>query len=112
MLIFGSLDWDCRGTVLSRLAKLPLGSTIVHLGTLGACHIVDEVALKLGIPTVVVQPDFVAHGAAASIVRNEQIVNEIRPDFAIWFRFLKETRSVYDLVIQLSANEIPLEVVT
>lgn len=58
---------------------------IIHGGARGADRLAGQVAESLNIPTEVYQPDWNTHGRKAGILRNQEMLDEGKPDLILAF---------------------------
>jgi hypothetical protein len=74
--LFDTLDWwNCE-----------VGITfIIHGGAMGADTLAGEWAKSRNIPQIVFRPDWNKYGRAAGPLRNQRMIDEGRPDFAVIF---------------------------
>jgi len=111
VLVAGSIDWDDQITIRSSLSIFPKTSKIVHTGSRGACALVDLEVRRLGFGRVeVVLARFQEYGIDAPMWRNIEIVDLIRPDFAVIF-LMSRNPSLDDLIARLEPANIPAWIV-
>lgn len=74
VLVTGGRDWDDEALVEWRFRRLPPRSLVVHGGARGLDRIADAVARRLGHSVERHPADWTAHGRAAGIIRNAEMV--------------------------------------
>lgn len=88
VLICGDRNWSDVNLILSgirRVQKWREIDVIIHGGARGADSIAGQVAESLNIPTEVYQPDWDTHGKRAGILRNQEMLDEGKPDLILAF---------------------------
>jgi hypothetical protein len=83
VLVCGSRGWTDETAIHRELEKLAPGSRVIHGGARGADSIAGELARERGLEVVVYPADWHAHGKGAGPIRNQQMLDEGRPDF-VW----------------------------
>lgn len=84
VLVTGSRGWTDAQKLGDTLAALK-PTLIIHGGARGADRLADEWAKKNGIQTQIHLPDWEGYGKRAGMIRNEQMLNESRPDVVVAF---------------------------
>lgn len=87
---------------------------IVHGGARGADRMAGHVAKGLGYPVHVHEADWNAHGKAAGILRNQEMLDR-HPDIELVLAFhddLAHSKGTGDMVRRARAAGIPVNVVT
>ncbi len=89
ILICGSRRWGHRELIRRELAKLPTDTIIIHGDCpTGADHIADAIWRQIGqLAPEKFPADWKKHGKAAGPIRNQQMIDEGKPDRAIAFFF-------------------------
>ena len=79
-------DYDLLKTVLSALHVTRGISIVIHGGATGADMLASRWAGTHMIPGVVYPADWKAHGKAAGPIRNQQMLDEAKPDMVVAFK--------------------------
>jgi|SRR3989304_1057745 len=116
ILVCGSRHWRDVGIIERELKKFPLGTIIIHGAARGADTIGGIVANKLGFEIVNDGKGFPAdwkrYGNAAGPIRNQQMIDEGRPDLVLAFHEnLKESRGTTDMVNRAKGVGIKVEII-
>lgn len=88
VLVCGGRDYNDRNRVFVNLYALhetvPI-SCIIEGGARGADHLASRWSYENDIPTVRFFADWIAHGRRAGPIRNQQMLDEGRPDLVVAF---------------------------
>lgn len=87
LAIVGSRGFDNYGLLKQTLAQLLRGQAVecvVSGGAGGADSLGEFWAKEQGIPTLIIKPDWNAHGKTAGFIRNSDIVNNADMVVAFW----------------------------
>jgi len=71
--------------MFQELAKLPVGTTIIHGAARGADRMAGEIATELGLRVVACPADWARYGKAAGLIRNRQMLDEYKPQLVLAF---------------------------
>lgn len=85
VLVCGGRDFDDMAMMLIVLGQLGPADTIIHGGARGADTMADQLSHSLGCKLEVYAADWNAHGKAAGYIRNQQMLDEGKPDMVIAF---------------------------
>ena len=91
ILVCGGRDYqdkDRVADILYPICKLILESeavTIIEGGARGADRLARDWAKSWGLPVVTFEPDWGKHGKSAGFIRNQQMLDEGKPDLVIAF---------------------------
>lgn len=109
-LICGSRDWWDRGTILQWIKlHVPPESTVIHGDARGADRIAGQEAILLGHAVDVFPALWNAHGKSAGYIRNQQMLDEGRPDLVVYSHDdLEGSRGTKDMVSRAMKAGIPV----
>lgn len=82
--VVGSRGFPDPDLVVSYVAGLPPGTTVVTGGARGVDEVAERTARECGLPVVVYRPDYARYGRAAPLRRNTDIVVESDRIAAFW----------------------------
>ncbi|MGH3926135.1 MAG: SLOG family protein, partial [Pseudonocardiaceae bacterium] len=87
LLVFGGREWAERPAFQQALRKAQAQGvgTVIHGGCRGADRIAGTVAEQLGMTVEAYPADWPQYGKAAGHVRNQRMLDDARPDYAIGF---------------------------
>lgn len=85
---------------------LPHGVTIIHGGASGADSIADDYSVVNWCDVQVFPADWKTHGRAAGPIRNQQMIDEGKPDLVVAF---PGGRGTADMVRRAKAAGIPVQ---
>ena len=111
VLICGSRDWSDREAVRSWLSKLQDWGygTVIHGDCRGADMIADEEARAMGFVVIPFPARWKKHGRAAGPVRNQQMINEGKPDLVMYFHAdLDQSKGTADMVERAEKHGVPV----
>ncbi|HXN71524.1 MAG TPA: DUF2493 domain-containing protein [Candidatus Acidoferrales bacterium] len=109
LLVCGSREWADASVIEQHLRRLH-PSVVIHGGARGADVIAGNVAIRLGVPVEIYRADWDKHGRGAGFIRNQQMLDEGRPDRAIAF-WNGYSRGTKDMINRTIHAHVPLEVV-
>lgn len=112
MLVCGGRDfrnYDLLKTVLSAFHVTHGLTEIIHGNAQGADRLAGTWADRHNVPKRVFDADWKAHGKAAGPIRNQQMLDEAKPDFVLAFKGGKGTN---DMLRRAEAAGIRWERVT
>ncbi len=120
VLVCGSREWKDLESILLTLLTLPEDTTVVHGGARGADRLAGEAADILGFQVVVFPAAWEAHGKAAGIFRNQQMLSYLlqardRGEPVAAFAFhqdLANSRGTKDMTSRLAVEYIPYTLIT
>lgn len=112
MLVFGGRDFEDASLAFETLDRVhavrPIG-LLVHGGASGADSLGGEWAERHGVPVRVFKADWKAFGKGAGPKRNQQMLDEAKPDKAVAFPGGKGTA---DMKTRATRAGIPVEEVS
>ena len=112
VLICGSRSWSNTSRLWEVMAWLPDNAIVIHGGCRGADLIAADTAKKFGMVTVEYKADWAKHGNAAGPIRNQQMLDDGKPDLVIAFaEDVSVTRGTADMVRRSKAAGLPVLVV-
>jgi hypothetical protein len=113
LLVCGSRDWAdidaVRGHIKGLAAEHP-ALIIVEGGARGADTIARDAAEELGLCVEEYPAEWARYGRAAGPVRNQQMLDEGRPDAVAAFFSSPESRGTADMVRRALAAGLPVDV--
>ena len=112
VLICGSRNWRDRDLIKQVVGALPVGSTVITGGAPGADTIAMQEARLRGLGQQVFRADWVRYGKAAGPIRNQEMLDEGRPDLVIAFRLEGKSRGTDDMIRRAKSAGVPVEVFT
>jgi hypothetical protein len=112
LLITGDRNWKDEGiihAVLTLMADTYPDLTIIHGGANGADSIAGDIAESLEIKTLEFRADWSKHGRAAGPIRNQQMLDEGKPDAVMAFhKDLRSSRGTLDMVRRARSHNLPV----
>lgn len=75
VLVCGSRRWTDGRRIAAHLATLPMGTTVVVGGAVGADHLAAREAHGLGLKVEVHAADWARHGRRAGVLRNLEMLD-------------------------------------
>ena len=111
VLFYGSRTWVESVPIWWHIYGLKPGDVVIHGGADGADEIADEAARKSGLRVEVYRANWREHGRAAGPRRNQQMIDEGKPDRAVGFRMPGTSKGTDDMTRRLQAAAIPYEVI-
>lgn len=117
ILLCGSRDWNDFITIKTYLEKLNNSDnqiqkpiTIIHGGCKGADSIAGYIAAQLGFQVRVYKADWSKYGKAAGPIRNQQMLDEGKPNLVVAFHnALEDSKGTLDMVTR--AKKIGIDVI-
>jgi hypothetical protein len=86
ILVCGGRDYSNRAVVFAMLDKLNVGVVeICHGGARGADFLAGEWAKARGVPCTVFYAKWDTYGKRAGPIRNQQMLDEFKPDLTVAF---------------------------
>jgi len=113
LLVFGGREWADRPTIGRALRKAQAQgvATLVHGGCRGADRAAAEAARTLGMTVDAYPAEWERDGKAAGHLRNQRMLDEGRPDYAIGFHTdLAESKGSADMLRRCQAEGLPVHV--
>ena len=110
VLITGSREWTDVATMCEEFCKLPDDTVIIHGGARGADTMADQMARGEHMRVEVFPADWKAHGKAAGPLRNQQMLDEGKPDLVLAFPTPK-SRGTWDMVRRAKSAGVEVRVI-
>lgn len=114
VLVCGSRDWKKRGPIqlVLRGMIVEIDTVVIHGAAPGADSIAHMVAEELRFDCDPYPADWDTHGKKAGPIRNQQMLDEGKPDvvFAFVTRPLAESRGTADMVRRAKKAGVPVYV--
>ena len=111
LLVCGSRDWKDREAIRAKLLELRPELVIHGAHWSGADKIAADLCLELGIPQQPYPARWRDSGRSAGPRRNQQMLNEGRPDQVLAFHLQKRQRGTDDMVHRAHMLGLPIKVV-
>jgi hypothetical protein len=84
VLVTGSRSWTNK-EIIKKAIQYSGATTIIHGVANGADNIANNVALELGLPTILYPANWAKYGRSAGIVRNRMMLDREKPDLIVAF---------------------------
>ncbi len=116
IVICGSRDWNDFQTIKNYLEKIceqykSTDITIIHGGCKGADSIAGYLAKQLKMNVIVYKADWIKYGKSAGPKRNQQMLDEGKPDYVIAFHNdINNSKGTLDMITRAKKNNIPIEI--
>ncbi len=111
MLICGSRNWDDWKAIRERMRGLPRGSIIIQGGARGADRMAADIARGLEMEVREYPARWETYGRSAGPIRNQQMLDEERPDLVMAFADdLATSKGTKDMVERARKAGIPTEI--
>jgi hypothetical protein len=115
VLIFGSRDWTDWKAIEREVRRLRPGTVVIHGDARGADKMAGHVARTEGFSVVPYPAKWTEFGKAAGPIRNQEMLDEGKPDRALCFHPDLDTQAPgsgsADMARRLEAAGIPYEVI-
>ncbi len=85
ILICGSRTYTNTEAIARYVNSLEAGVTVIHGGAIGADSIAGEIAERRAMKVEVYLPDWDGLGKKAGFVRNQEMIDEGKPDLVVYF---------------------------
>jgi hypothetical protein len=109
VLICGSRNYKDRNQIRTILNQLPSDCIIIQGGASGADAIAAHVATCQGKEVITFKADWKTHGKAAGPIRNQQMLDEGKPDLVIAFHEdIESSRGTKDMVRRSREAGLPV----
>ena len=113
VLVCGDRNWSDREFVFDHLQMVPPDTVIIHGNCRGADKLADSVARQLRLTVIPFPAKWRKFGHAAGPIRNEQMINEGRPDKVLAFHdHLDKSRGTRDMIDRAESVNIPVRILT
>jgi hypothetical protein len=110
VLVTGDREWSSPDTiydVLVRLKAIAGDLVVIHGGCRGADTIAGMAAVAIGCAVEVYPADWDRYHRRAGPIRNQQMIDEGRPEFAVAFHpDLKKSKGTADMVRRLRQSNV------
>jgi YspA, cpYpsA-related SLOG family len=111
VLICGSRDWEDEELIKDVISSLPPETVVIHGGARGADRIAGLSARKRGLPVKVFFPNWEKYGRAGGLIRNQQMLDDGKPDHVIAFH-KANSRGTQDMIDRARKAGLSVEVHT
>jgi len=111
VLVCGSRDWTDYEAVKREIMRLPATlNLVIHGCAVGADHIAGLVAFRSGIKVASYPADWGKYGKWAGFVRNQQMIDEGKPDLVLAF-WKNKGRGTEDMIRKARKARIEVKVI-
>lgn len=101
ILVCGDRNWIDVQAIQRVLSAYPSGTIVIEGGAKGADRIANNIANELGFKVITFPANWKKFGRAAGPIRNQQMLDEGKPDRVIAFHHdLKKSRGTANMVKQ------------
>lgn len=101
ILVCGDREWSDWEMILQELSVYPTDTVIIEGEARGADRLAGQVAVELGFQVIRFPADWKKYGRGAGPIRNQQMLDEGRPDLIIAFHDdLEHSRGTLDMVMK------------
>jgi len=112
ILICGDRNWTDKKVMLEFLWKLSRDTLIIEGEGRGADRIARDLAILLGFNILPFPADWKRYGKAAGPIRNQQMLDEGKPDLVVAFHNnLSKSKGTKDMVNRAKKAGIPVQVI-
>jgi len=112
VLVCGSRNWTDKKAILEFLWKLSRDTLIIEGEGRGADRIARDLAILLGFNILPFPADWKRYGKAAGPIRNQQMLDEGKPDLVVAFHNnLSKSKGTKDMVNRAKKAGIPVQVI-
>ena len=111
ILVCGSRDWNDKEAIRRALSGLDndKDTLIIHGDCEGADKLAGVVAKNLGLKVEAYPADWDKHGSAAGPIRNQQMLDEGKPDRVYAFHDdWKNSKGTKDMIMKATQAEVPV----
>ena len=108
VLICGDRYWQDKASIRKVIDSLPPGATVIHGAAPGADSIAWDCAVERRLTVLTFPAQWSEYGKAAGRIRNQQMLDEGRPDRVVWFHpNLSQSRGTRDMLERARKANIP-----
>jgi len=112
VLCCGDRDWKRKDIIKRELKKLPKGTTIIEGECRGADLLSLAVAIELGFEIMRFPAQWEVYGRAAGVLRNQQMLDEGKPDLVLAFHSsIERSRGTRDMIQREKQQKIPVQLI-
>lgn len=116
ILVCGSRHWEDRALIARTLADKGCGYApvkVIHGDCRGADRMAGEYAEHQGCSVFKFPADWTKYGRAAGPIRNQQMLDEGKPDLVLAFHDdIERSKGTKDMVIRARNAGIPVEIIS
>ena len=110
ILVCGSRDWDDREPIDDALEMYNHSpGVVIHGGARGADQLAGEIAFDMGFEVEVFPADWKLHGKSAGVIRNQQMLDEGKPDIVLAFQ-KNNSRGTQDMINRARKAGVPVTI--
>ena len=108
LLVCGDRNWEDKEAINHALVSLA-PEVVIHGGAKGADSLAGYSAYLLNIPIEVYPAQWSLYGRGAGPIRNQQMIDEGKPDMVIWFhKDLETSKGTKNMVHKAQDYRIPV----
>lgn len=112
LLVCGDRNWTNRALVYEQVRSFA-PSLVIHGAARGADTIGGDVAKLLNVPVQVYPAQWATHGRAAGPIRNQQMLDEGKPDYVLAFHNdIFNSKGTKDMLNRAKKAGVPCTLVT
>jgi len=112
VLCCGDRNWKRKDVIRRELEKLPKGTIIIEGECRGADLLSKAVALELGFKVERFPAEWELYGRAAGPIRNQQMLDEGKPDLVLAFHSeIEKSRGTEDMIRRAEREGIPVRLI-
>lgn len=109
ILVCGSRDWTDSNTIYQKLSRYPDNTIVIHGACRGADRLAGTAAKCLGMPIMEFPADWQKYGKSAGPIRNQQMLDEGKPDLVIACHDdLENSKGTKDMVARALKAKLPI----
>lgn len=113
ILVCGSRDWNDFGKIKMTLLSCTKDDVVIHGGCRGADNIAGFIAKKMGLKVEVYKADWSTYGKGAGPIRNQQMLDEGKPDIVYAFHpDIENSLGTKDMIRRVAEKNIEYHVIT
>tara|TARA_B100000949_G_C14020656_1_gene341131 strand:+ start:298 stop:645 length:348 start_codon:yes stop_codon:yes gene_type:complete len=113
ILVCGSREWTDKNKIKKELSKYSKEDVLIHGGCRGADKLAGEVGKELGMKIEVYYADWKTHGKKAGPLRNQQMLDEGKPDKVYAFHEdIDSSKGTKDMVNRAKKEKLEIKIVS
>lgn len=112
ILVCGDRNWEDEKCIENALKKYPTNTILIHGNCRGADKLSGIVAKKLGMEVIPFPANWGRYGKGAGHVRNQQMLDEGKPEKIIAFHSnLEKSKGTLNMVTKARKAKLPVEII-
>ena len=113
ILICGAREWNDFNKIKQILNKYTINDIIIHGDCVGADKIGGYLAKQLKMEVLVYPADWKKYGRSAGPIRNQQMIDEGKPDYCYAFHSnIEKSKGTKDMIFRCIKACIPYEIIS